>query len=82
MTVNEPGYRRGMIINTRCAVAISLCMALAGQALAQVSIVERLSLTGTVEAMTGPRLTIRDGAGDRHELRVQQSGEQLSLIHI
>ena len=76
MTVNEPGYRRGMIINTRCAVAISLCMALAGQALAQVSIVERLTLTGTVEAVTGPRLTIRDGAGDRHEVRVQQSGEQ------
>jgi hypothetical protein len=42
----------------------------------QVSIVERLTLTGTVEAVAGHRVTVRDEAGTRHEVRVQQPDEQ------
>ena len=75
MTVNEPAYRRGTVAKARMAVALGLGMALASQALAQVSIVERLSLTGTVEAVAGPRLTVRDDSGTRHEVRVQKPGE-------
>ena len=45
-------------------------------ALAQLTITERLSLTGTVEAVAGGRLTIRDDEGGRHEVRVQKADEQ------
>ena len=45
-------------------------------ALAQLAITERLSLTGTVEAVAGGRLTIRDDEGGRHEVRVQKADEQ------
>ena len=45
-------------------------------ALAQLTITERLSLTGTVEAVAGGRLTIRDDEGARHEVRVQKADEQ------
>ena len=75
MTVNEPAFRRGTVAMARMAVALGLGMVLAGQALAQVSIVERLSLTGTVEAVAGTRLTVRDDSGTRHEVRVQKPGE-------
>jgi len=75
MTVNEPGYRRGRVAMARAAVAMSLCMTLAGFARGQVSIVERLSLTGTVEAVAGNRLTLRDDSGTRHEIRIQKPGE-------
>ena len=43
---------------------------------AQLTIVEQLELTGTVEAAVGGRLTIRDAAGMTHEVRVQGLGEQ------
>lgn len=75
MTVNEPGYRRGRVAMVRATVTLSLCVALAGFARGQVSIVERLSLTGTVEAVAGNRLTVRDDSGTRHEVRVQKPGE-------
>jgi hypothetical protein len=75
MTVNEPGYRRGRVAMVRATVTMSLCMALAGSARGQVSIVERLSLSGTVEAAVGNRLTMRDDSGTRHEVRIQKPGE-------
>lgn len=49
---------------------------LAAAAQAQLTVVERLELTGTVEAAAGGRLTIRDAAGMKHEVRVQALGEQ------
>lgn len=61
------------------AFAVVLASALTAQcpcALAQLTIAERLSLTGTVEAVAGGRLTIRDGEGARHEVRVQKADEQ------
>ncbi|MFM7245293.1 MAG: hypothetical protein ACKO40_14135 [Planctomycetaceae bacterium] len=47
-----------------------------GPAFGQVSIAERLTLTGTVEAVAGNRVTVRDEDGTRHEVRVQRAGEQ------
>lgn len=75
MTVNEPAYRRRTVVKARMAAVFGMGMVLASQALAQVSIVERLSLTGTVEAVAGPRLTIRDGGGTRYEVRIHKPGE-------
>jgi hypothetical protein len=57
-------------------VASLLCQAtMAAVAHGQLTVAERLSLSGTVEAVTGERVTIRDGSGGRLEVRVQQSGE-------
>lgn len=56
-----------------CAVA-ALC--LAGTAAGQLSIVEQLSITGTVESVAGGRVTVRDEAGARREVRVQPQGER------
>lgn len=56
--------------------ALALAMLAGGPALGEVSIAERLTLTGTVEAVAGHRVTMRDQAGTRHEVRVQRAGEQ------
>jgi hypothetical protein len=56
--------------------AAVLAAALVSPAHAQVSIAERLTLTGTVEAVAGNRVTLRDDAGTRREVRVQRGGEQ------
>jgi len=48
----------------------------AGTACGQLSIVERLDLEGVVESAAGGRLTIRDAAGKRHEVRVQAKDEK------
>jgi hypothetical protein len=48
---------------------------LGGTARGQLSIVERLDIEGTVEAAAGGRLTVRDAAGRRHEVRVHAKGE-------
>jgi len=42
----------------------------------QVSVVERLEITGVVESAAGGRLTVRDPQGGRHEVRVQAPGER------
>lgn len=49
---------------------------LAGPACGQLTVVERLAIEGTVESVVGSRLTIRDTAGRRHEVRVQAQGER------
>jgi hypothetical protein len=57
--------------------AAAVCHAsLAAVALAQLSIVEQVVLTGTVESVAGNRVTIRDDDGRRHEVRVQKPGDQ------
>jgi hypothetical protein len=56
-----------------CA-AVAWC--LAGSAAGQLSIVEQVTITGTVESVAGGRVTIRDEAGDRREVRVQAKGER------
>ncbi len=58
------------------AAAVAIAAAAAAPAHAQVSIAERLSLSGTVEAVAGNRVTLRDDAGTRHEVRVQRGDEQ------
>ena len=55
---------------------VAIAGAFAARGHAQVSITERLTVTGTVEAVTGPRLTLRAESGDRHEIRVQKPQEQ------
>jgi len=57
-------------------VGLALAAFVSTTARGQVSIVERLTLTGTVEAVAGHRVTMRDAAGARHEIRVQQAAEQ------
>lgn len=57
-------------------VGLALAAFTPNPARGQVSIAERLTLSGTVEAVAGHRVTMRDGAGTRHEIRVQQAGEQ------
>jgi hypothetical protein len=58
-------------------VAALLCHAVvAPNAHGQLTVVERLSLSGTVEAVTGERVTIRDESGTRLEVRVQKMGAQ------
>ncbi|MFM7077538.1 MAG: hypothetical protein ACKO3G_15950 [Planctomycetaceae bacterium] len=47
---------------------------LATAAQAQFTIVERLEMTGTVEAAVGGQLTIRDATGTKHEVRVHGPG--------
>ena len=43
---------------------------------AQVSARERLQITGTVEAVAGDRVTVRNDQGERVEVRVHRKGEQ------
>jgi hypothetical protein len=43
---------------------------------AQIRAVGQVTLTGTVEAAAGSRITLRDDKGQRHEVRVQPAGEQ------
>ena len=43
---------------------------------AQVSARERLQITGTVEAVAGDRVTVRNDQGERFEVRVHRKGEQ------
>jgi hypothetical protein len=49
---------------------------LASPAVGQVRVVEEVSITGTVESVAGGRVTVRDAAGDRREVRVQARGER------
>ncbi len=57
-------------------VGLALAAVVSTTARGQVSIAERLTLSGTVEAVAGHRVTMRDDAGTRHEIRVQRAGEQ------
>jgi hypothetical protein len=59
-----------------CAAAIAPVIGWLCAALAQLQIVEEQRLTGTVEAVADGRLTLRDAAGVRHEVRVQGPGAQ------
>jgi hypothetical protein len=52
-----------------CLVAACLAPA---RAAAQVAVVAELSLSGTVEAAAAGRVTLRDRAGERHEVLVQE----------
>ncbi|MEI6635805.1 MAG: hypothetical protein WCO99_04510 [Planctomycetota bacterium] len=63
-------------VRTLALVLASVLTVGSACALAQLTITERLSLTGTVEAVAGGRLTIRDDEGARHEVRVQKADEQ------
>lgn len=58
------------------AVFTAACIAAASDAQAQVRIMEEVALTGTVEAVVGGRVVVRDEAGSRHEVLVQRAGEQ------
>jgi hypothetical protein len=49
---------------------------LAAAALAQLTATERLEITGTVEAVAAGRLTVRDGDGERLEVRIQEQGQR------
>jgi len=60
----------------RAAFVAGVLAGLGGQARGQVSVVERLNIEGVVEAAAGGRLTIRDAAGKRHEVRVQAKDEK------
>jgi hypothetical protein len=66
--------RIGRVRAPAVCAAVALC--LAGTAAGQLSIVEQLSITGTVESVAGGRVTVRDEAGDRREVRVQAKGER------
>ncbi len=60
-----------------CAWAVLLVLVCHGQvARGQIRVVEEVSLRGTVEAVAGSRITVRDDKGGRHEVRVQPRGEQ------
>jgi hypothetical protein len=63
-----------MGVHLRIAFAIVAACA-AGTARAQLTITERLALTGTVESVAGGRVTVRDESGARHDVRVQRPGE-------
>jgi hypothetical protein len=58
------------------AVCAAVVVCLAGTAAGQVRVVEQLSITGTVESVAGGRVTIRDEAGERRDVRVQAKGER------
>ena len=58
------------------AVTLAAIVVPAGTARGQLSIVEQVSITGTVESVAGGRVTVRDEAGDRREVRVQARGER------
>ena len=60
----------------RAAFVAGVLAGLGGTARGQVSIVERLAIEGTVESVAGGRVTVRDAAGKRHEVRVQPQGER------
>ena len=60
----------------RAALVASVLAGLGGTARGQVSIVERLAIEGVVESVAGGRVTVRDAAGKRHEVRVQPQGER------
>lgn len=49
---------------------------LAAAAPAQLTATERLEITGTVEAVAAGRLTVRDGDGERVEVRIQEQGQR------
>ncbi|MFM8735403.1 MAG: hypothetical protein ACKOC8_09435 [Pirellulales bacterium] len=55
-----------------CMAAALPCLHAAGQLAAT----ERLSIVGTVEAVAGPRVTVLDDQGTRHEVRVQRPDEE------
>ncbi|MCE9629577.1 MAG: hypothetical protein K8S94_02500 [Planctomycetia bacterium] len=57
-------------------IASVACAGLSFEARGQLRIVEQVSLTGTVESVAGSRVTVRDVAGTRHEVRVQKPDEQ------
>jgi hypothetical protein len=62
--------------NVHLRVAIALLFACAGMpARAQLTVTERLGLTGTVESVAGGRVTVRDDEGARHDVRVQKPDE-------
>ena len=60
----------------RAAFVAGVLAGLGGTARGQVSIVERLAIEGTVESVAGGRVTVRDAAGKRHEVRVQAKDEK------
>ena len=49
---------------------------LAAVAVAQLTATERLEITGTVETVAAGRLTVRDGDGERLEVRIQEQGQR------
>ncbi len=57
-------------------VAALLAIGCATAARGQVSVRERLQVTGVVEAVTGGRITVRNDQGERLEVRVQRQDEQ------
>ncbi len=60
-----------------CGWMLLLSMAGSGTVVhGQIRAVEQLTLTGTVEAAAGSRVTVRDEKGGRHDVRVQPPGEQ------
>ena len=60
----------------RVAFGAAAVVGFAGVACAQLSIVEQLNLSGTVESVARGRLTVRNEAGERREVLVQAEGEQ------
>jgi hypothetical protein len=66
--------RKGRLL--RVALLAGGLAVLGGTARGQLSIVERLAIEGTVESVAGGRVTVRDAAGKRHEVRVQAQGER------
>lgn len=60
----------------RAAFVAGVLAGFGGTARGQVSIVERFAIEGTVESVAGGRVTVRDTAGKRHEVRVQPQGER------
>ena len=60
----------------RAAFAAGVLAGLGGTAHGQLKIVEQVNVTGTVESVAGGRVTVRDAAGKRHEVRVQARDEK------
>ena len=54
----------------------------ASPAVGQLRVIEEVSLTGTVESVAGGRMTVRDEAGDRREVRVQARGERGAIKRV
>lgn len=60
------------------AVALGACLSVGhgGTACGQLSVVEQLDITGTVESVAAGRVTLRDESGTRREVRVQAEGQR------
>ena len=67
---------RGRLRWFAAVVAAVACAGPAVEARGQLQITGQLSLSGTVESVAGSRVTVRDDAGMRHEVRVQKPDEQ------